>query len=194
MQISKTESHRIIRCRTLSAPFAFAALLAASAGAQESMTTTSANLPACPPQAGGAPLAAPAPGMAATTGATGRTDTGTGMTATFGATPPADTAARRGASATAGNASSTTVGVGTPAGNNSATNPDNRFSGLNTTNGANGTGVTPRRTSTMTMADGRVVACVIVPSSAAERGTPTTSGGDVQMPATTPNSAPKSPR
>jgi hypothetical protein len=145
--------------------------LAASAGAQQassrSTASTSSDVQQCPPGMvmSNSPLARPARGMANTTGATGRTDSGTGMTATFGATHP-DTLAARVSSA-----------------NNAATNPDNRFTGLNTTNGANGTGVTPSSGSAAAP-----IMCVPLNGTAAmQRSTTTSSGGDVEMskPATT---------
>jgi hypothetical protein len=109
--------------------------------------------------------------MTNATGATGRTDSGTGMTATFGATKP-DTLAARVSSATA------------------ATRPDSQFTGLNTTNGANGTGVTPK------MGRRAMDAPMCMPANAnaaAPRSTTTNSAGDVEMsrPNTTVSPSPK---
>lgn len=166
MSTSDSVSRRLIRCRAVGASLVMGAVIAASAGAQQTSSSTTATssstMPQCPPGMvmSNSPLARPASGMTNATGATGRTDSGTGVTATFGAEKPDTLAAR----------------VSSVSG--ATTRPDSLFTGLNKTNGANGTGVTPK------MGGHAMGAPMCMPANAnaaMPHSTTTNSAGDVEM-------------
>jgi hypothetical protein len=126
---SKALTERIVHWRTAGAAIVLSTTIAVGANAQQTTETTTGAPPRtipCPTtQVNGSAPSASA-GVSGAIYGTPATTSSSGATTAPPATPT-DAAATAGVATTA-----------TP--NNTATNPDNRFKGLNATNGANGVG------------------------------------------------------
>ena len=153
MRIPSNERPHLARCRMASLTLVLGATVAVSAGAQQRTSSTP-----CPPGMRAASMTAGA-------GATGYSTTTTmspGSTAVSGSTAGVT-------SATADSARST------------ATNPEQRLTGPNATNGANGAGVTPSTTPGVSGSATTTSDCVPITSASPSSTVTGTSSGDVNL-------------